>query len=98
MPQTQENIHYRKSFGKDLQWPTYKRIGLKRAAYRILAGSDNRILGAHILSDYASGLINTLKDAMLNETSTDALYWQNIMSPFPTRESDLIYMLKPFLE
>ncbi len=56
------------------------------------------IPGAHILSDYASGLINTLKDAMVNGTSADELYRQNIMSPYPTRESDLIYMLKPLLE
>jgi glutathione reductase (NADPH) len=94
----QENIPYQRSFAKTLQWPTYKRIGLKHAAYKILVGADNKILGAHILSDNASGLINTLKQAMLNGTIAEDLYWQNIMSPYPTRESDMIYMLKPFLK
>jgi len=60
-----------------------------------LAGPDGRILGAHILSDNASGLINTLKTAMLNGITTDALYRQSIMTPYPTRESDIIYMLDP---
>lgn len=93
----QQKIPYGKSFGKHLKWPTYKRVGMKHAGYKILVGSDNMILGAHILSDCASGLINTLRLAMLNGTAADELYWQNIMSPYPTRESDLIYMLKPFL-
>ena len=93
----QQNTPYRKSFAKDLQWPTYRRIGLKHAAYKILVGANNRVLGAHILSDNASGLINTLKQAMLNNTTVEELYWQSIVSPFPTRESDLTYMLKPLL-
>jgi glutathione reductase (NADPH) len=32
----QQNTSYRKSFAKNLQWPTYQRIGLKHAAYKIL--------------------------------------------------------------
>jgi len=90
-----EDVEYQKSFGKNLRWPTYKRVGLAHAAYKILAGPDGRILGAHILSDNASGLINTLKTAMLNGITTDALYRQSIMTPYPTRESDIIYMLDP---
>jgi glutathione reductase (NADPH) len=90
-----EGVEYQKSFGKNLRWPTYKRVGLAHAAYKILAGPDGRILGAHILSDNASGLINTLKTAMLNGITTDALYRQSIMTPYPTRESDIIYMLDP---
>jgi glutathione reductase (NADPH) len=93
----EENAPYRKAFAKDLQWPTYKRIGLKHAAYKILVGADNRILGAHILSDNASGLINTLKQAMLNSSTVEDLYWQSILSPYPTRESDLAYMLQPLV-
>ena len=88
---------YQKSFAKNISWPTYKRVGLKHAAYKILTDGNNRILGAHILSDQASGLINTIKQAMLNETSVDKLYQQTIVSPYPTRESDLSYMLKPLL-
>lgn len=88
-----EGIEYQKSFGKNLRWPTYKRIGLAHAAYKILAGQDGQILGAHILSDNASGLINTFKTGILNGTTADLLYRQNIMTPYPTRESDIIYML-----
>ena len=88
---------YHKSFAKNLSWPTYKRVGLKHAAYKILTDTNNLILGAHILSDQASGLINTIKQAMLNETTVEKLYQQTIVSPYPTRESDLSYMLKPLL-
>jgi glutathione reductase (NADPH) len=93
----QQNTPYRKAFAKDLRWPTYKRVGLKYAAYKILVGANNRILGAHILSDNASGLINTLKMAVLNNSTVVDLYWQSILSPYPTRESDLTSMLKPLL-
>jgi glutathione reductase (NADPH) len=92
-----EGVAYRKSFGKNLRWPTYQRIGLTHAAYKILASADGRILGAHFLSDNASGLVNTLRLAMINGITVEQLYRQSIMSPYPTRESDLIYMLKPLL-
>jgi len=88
---------YHKSFAKNLSWPTYQRVGLKHAAYKILADANNQILGAHILSDHAAGMINTIKQAMVHETTVDELYLQAIVSPYPTRESDLSYMLKPLL-
>lgn len=91
-----EGVDYRKSFGKNLRWPTYRRIGLGHAAYKILTDPDGRILGAHILSDNASGLINTLRMAMINGTTAGQLHRLSIMTPYPTRESDLIYMLEPF--
>ena len=72
-------------------------MGLKHAAYKILVDEKNQIVGAHILSDQASGMINTLKQAMLNGMSVNELYQQSILSPYPTRESDLSYMLKPLL-
>ena len=93
----QDGQTYHKSFAKNLSWPTYKRVGLKHAAYKILTDANNLILGAHILSDQVSGLINTIKQAMLNKTTVDELYQQTIVSPYPTRESDLSYMLKPLL-
>lgn len=92
-----EGVSYRKAFAKNLQWPTYQRVGLAHAAYKILVGADNRILAAHLLSDNASGMINTLKHAMINNLTVEDLYRQSILSPYPSRESDLIYMLKPLL-
>jgi glutathione reductase (NADPH) len=88
---------YQKSFAKNLGWPTYQRVGLKNAAYKILADGNDQILGAHILSDHAAGMLNTIKQAMLNQTTVSELYRQTIVSPYPTRESDLSYMLKPLL-
>ena len=88
---------YHKSFAGNLSWPTYKRVGLKHAAYKILIDTNLNILGARILSDHAAGLINTIKQAMLNGTPVNELYQQTIVSPYPTRESDLSYMLKPLL-
>ena len=93
----QDGQTFQKSFAKNLNWPTYQRVGLKDAAYKILTDANNQILGAHILSDHAAGLINTIKQAMSNETTVDELYQQTIVSPYPTRESDLSYMLKPLL-
>ena len=55
-----DGLAYRKSFGRELSWPTYRRVGLKSAAYKILAGDDGIVLGAHILSDNATGLISIL--------------------------------------
>lgn len=89
-----DGIAYKKRFAKHLTWPTYRRIGLTHAAYKILTSPKGRILGAHFLSDNASGLVNALRLAMINNLTADQLYRQSIMSPYPTRESDLIYMLK----
>lgn len=93
-----EGIKYWKSFDMELSWPTYQRIGMKHAAYKILVDDDSKILGAHILSDNATGLINTFKQAMLDGRSVPELHMANIMSPYPSRESDLIYMLAPLLD
>ena len=93
----QDGQAYRKSFAKYLRWPTYQRVGLKHAAYKLLIDAKNQILGAHILSDQASGLINTITQAILRETTVEELYQRTIVSPYPTRESDLSYMLKPLL-
>lgn len=92
-----EGIIYKTSFGKHLAWPTYRRIGMADAAYKIFAGEDGALLGAHILSDNAAGIINTVRLAMLNQIPVDTLYRQSMMSPYPSRESDMLYMLKPLV-
>ena len=94
----QAGVTYWKSFDKEVGWPTYRRIGMKHAAYKILVDENNVILGAHVLSDNSTGLINTIKQAMLNGTTVPQLYRDNIMSPYPSRESDIIYMLSPLLD
>jgi glutathione reductase (NADPH) len=91
----QEGRTYHKSFAKNLGWPTYKRVGLTHAAYKILTDAEDQILGAHILSDHAAGVITTIKQAMVNQTTAAELYRQAIVSPYPTRVSDMTYMLKP---
>jgi glutathione reductase (NADPH) len=93
----QTQTPYRRSFDKNLGWPTYQRVGLEDAAYKILIDANDQILGAHFLSDQATGMINTIKQAMLHEAPVDELYRQTIVSPYPSRESDLSYMLKPLL-
>jgi glutathione reductase (NADPH) len=91
-------IAFKKSYAKELSWPTYQRIGMKHGAFKLLAGDNGLLLGAHILSDYAAGLINTLTLAMANHIPLETLYRQSVLTPYPTRESDLIYMLKPLIE
>ena len=92
-----EGVTYEKSFDKNLSWPTYKRVGMTSAAYKLLIGENGRVLGAHVLSDNATGLINTFTLAMVNRISVKDLYRQSIMTPYPSRESDIIYMLKPLI-
>ncbi len=92
-----EAIPYIKSFGQNLTWPTYRRIGMPSAAFKILAGTNGEFLGAHILSDNASGIVNTIRLAILNRIPVETLYQQSIMSPYPSRESDMLYMLKPLI-
>jgi len=92
-----EAIPYMQSFDQNLNWPTYRRIGMTNAAYKILAGTNGEFLGAHILSDNASGIVNTIRLAMLNRIPVETLYRQSIMSPYPSRESDMVYMLKPLI-
>ncbi len=92
-----KKIRYYKSMDVNLSWPTYRRIGMTHAAYKVLVDEKSRVLGAHILSDNASGLINIFKQAIQTGQRVEALYWENVMTPYPTRESDIIYMLKPFI-
>jgi glutathione reductase (NADPH) len=93
-----DNIAYRKSFGKNLTWPTYRRIGMSCAAYKILVGTGGNFLGAHILADNASGIINAIRMAMVNQIPVKTFYRQSFLTPYPTRESDMLYMLKPLIQ
>lgn len=94
----EENIKYWKSFDTRLSMPTYRRLGMKHAAYKILVDENDQILGAHLLSDNTTGMINTFKQAMIDNIPIGKLRDDNIMSPYPSRESDILYMLNPLLE
>lgn len=93
-----ENIKYWKSFDTQLSIPTYRRLGMKYAAYKILVDENDQILGAHLLSDNATGMLNTFKQTMIDKIPIGKLRDDNIMSPYPSRESDILYMLDPLLE
>jgi glutathione reductase (NADPH) len=93
-----KGITYRKSSASGVNWPTYRRVGLAYAGYKILVAQDGTILGAHIVSDHAAGLINTFKAAIIDGTTVEKLYRHNIMSPYPSRISDIVYMLKPLVQ
>ena len=93
-----QGVRYYKNGDKKIGWPTYRRVGLAHAAFKILVDENNHLLGAHVISDNASGLINTFKQAMIDGRTVEELFWDNVMSPYPSRESDIIYMLKPFFE
>ncbi|WP_240910276.1 NAD(P)/FAD-dependent oxidoreductase [Desulfopila sp. IMCC35008] len=94
----EENINYWKSYDTHLSWPTYRRVGLKYAAYKIMVDKNDLILGAHFISDNTTGLLNTFKQAMIDKVPVTKLYENNIMTPYPSRESDILYMLGPFVE
>jgi len=92
------DINYWKSTGKDLSWPTYRRIGMKHAAYKIMVDSEGKILGAHFISDNTTGLVNIFKQAMLDGKRASDIHHEHIISPYPSRESDIIYMLDGLLD
>lgn len=94
----EEQIPYRASFKTELDWATFRRIGMSHAAFKVLAGEDGRILGAHFLADHTSGVIDIFKQAMMDGLTADELYDRNILSPYPSRESDVVYMLRPLLK
>ena len=71
---------------------------MKHAPYKILVDGDSKIIGAHILADNATGVINIFKQAILSGTTVAELHKANIMSPYPSRESDIVYMLAPLLD
>ena len=94
----QENIRYWKSHDTGLGWPTYRRIGMEHAAYKILVDENDCILGAHFLADNTTGMVNAFKQAMIDKTPITKLWDDHIMAPYPSRESDIPYMLKPLID
>lgn len=94
----EQNIRYWKSYDTNLSWPTYLRVGLRFAAYKIMVDEQGLLLGVHILSDNTTGLLNTFKHAMINNTPVNELHENSIMTPYPSRESDILYMLNPLIE
>ncbi len=94
----EEKIDYWKSQESELSWPTYRRLGMKHAAYKILVDRDNRLLGAHFLLDNTTGVLNTFKQAIIDKIPVAKLHDDNIMAPYPSRESDITYMLAPLLD
>ncbi len=94
----EEQTRYWKNMDTELSWPTYRRVGLRRAAFKILVDENDMLLGAHILSDSATGIINTFRLAMLHGIDIRRLRQDAVMSPYPSRESDIIYMLDPLVD
>ncbi len=94
----EEKTRYWRNMDTELSWPTYRRVGLRRAAFKILVDENDHILGAHILSDNATGIINTFRMAMLHSIDIRRLHEDAMMSPYPSRESDITYMLSPLVQ
>ncbi len=92
-------IDYEVSSGKDVRWANDLREGSRFSSFKIIMSPDSRkILGAHIFSPEPSGCINSIKTAMLAGRTVEELWRETVLSPYPTRESDLTYMLNPFLQ
>jgi glutathione reductase (NADPH) len=93
-----EDTPYWKSFETEVNWPTYRRVGMTHAAYKILTDEKGGILGAHFLGDNTTGLVNVFKQAMIDNTLVTRLKEDHIMAPYPSRESDILYMLDPLID
>ncbi len=93
----EKGVSHTRSMSTALSWPTYRRVGMRHAGYKILMGDDQKILGAHVVSDNAGGLVDLFRQAIDGGMTVPGLFRESIMTPYPTRQSDLIYMLRPFL-
>jgi len=51
-----------------------------------------------VVFDNPAGLINTFKQVIIDGTTVEEIYWQNIMSPYSSLESNILYMLKPLVK
>ena len=83
---------------RPLEWPTYRRLGMKHAAYKILVDENDLVLGAHFISDSVTGMVNTYKQAMIDNIPISKLRDDNIIAPYPSRESDILYRLNLLLD
>jgi len=93
-----ENTPYWKSVETQVKWPTYRRVGMKHAAYKILTDENGYVLGAHFLGDSTTGLVNTFKQAMIDHTPVTKIRDDHVMAPYPSRESDILYMLDSLID
>jgi glutathione reductase (NADPH) len=73
-------------------WFTYKRTNEKFAAYKLLIDEDeDRIVGAHLISNEADELINHFATAIHFGTSTKEL--KQMIYAYPTAASDIAHMV-----
>ncbi len=93
-----ENTPYWKSADTGVNWPTYRRVGMQHAAYKILTDENGFVLGAHFLGDNTTGLVNTFKQAMIDHVPIKKIRDDHIMAPYPSRESDILYMLDSLID
>jgi glutathione reductase (NADPH) len=93
-----ENTPYWKSVDTEVNWPTYRRVGMKHAAYKILTDENGSVLGAHFLGDNTTGLVNAFKQAMIDHTPIRKIRDDHVMAPYPSRESDILYMLDSLID
>lgn len=94
----EESIPYWKSADTGVNWPTYRRIGMQHAAYKILTDEHGFVLGAHFLGDNTTGLVNAFKQAMIDHVPVRKIRDDHIMAPYPSRESDIVYMLDSLID
>ena len=73
-------------------WFTYKRTNQSHAAFKIIIDQDeDKILGAHLLSEEADELINHFATAIQVGLTTKAL--KQMVYAYPTAASDIAHML-----
>lgn len=78
--------------GDAARWPSSRRIGQRRAAYKVLLDSKSKtIRGAHLLGHNAGEMINIFALAMQQQLSAAQL--KQILWAYPTSISDIKYML-----
>ena len=89
----EKNLDFRIKRGTTTGWPSSKRIGEKRSAYKILiSNEDDTIVGAHLARHNASEVINIFGLAMKYRIPASEL--ANFPWAYPTYTSDLKYMVR----
>ncbi len=50
------------------------------------------------MGDHTTGLVNAFKQAMIDNTPVRKIRDDHIMAPYPSRESDILYMLDSLID
>jgi glutathione reductase (NADPH) len=86
-----KKLKFKIKFSDVSSWYNVKRVGLKRAAFKLLVDEEDHILGAHLLYPQAEDVINIFAIAIKNNMKSQDL--KNYLFAYPSDSYDAKYMV-----